>query len=106
MVLQNNIRAIIEEVGKEFGLDSKESHRHYLMYIEEFILKNLYEADFDILRIEGLGTITPSLIRSKKYYSMLEKSTIDNTHIKEKVSRHIRYIDELNETLKKKKLYR
>jgi pyruvate formate-lyase activating enzyme-like uncharacterized protein len=106
MVLQNNVRRIINEVGKEYGLDHQQSHHHYIQYIEEFVLKNLYEADFDVLRIEGLGVITPGLLRAKAYLKSLEKTTNPVQDIRDKVGKQIIYIDELNSTLKKKKLYR
>ena len=106
MVAQSNVKKIISDIGKKYNLSFEESQLHYDIYIKEYILKSLYEADFDILRIDGLGTITPSLIRSKKYQYTLANNPLPNLDIKEKVQRHIDYLDELNMTLKKKKLHR
>ena len=106
MVIQNSSRVIIEKIGKEFGLSPAEAHRHYLLYMEEFVLKNLYEADFDILRIEGLGYISIGLLRTKAFLNSARRINPDDMETETKVSRMIQYMDELNSTLKKKKLYR
>lgn len=106
MILQNNVKRIIAEVGKEFGLSLTESSDHYLQYIDEFVLKSLYEADFDVLRIEGLGVITPGLLRTKAYYRSIKDNEKVNPEITAKLLQHINHIDELNMSLKKKKLYK
>ena len=106
MILQNNVKRIITEVGKEFGLSPVESSDHYLQYINEFVLKSLYEADFDILRIEGLGIISPGLLRTKGFYKSIKDNPKVNPEIAPKLLQHINHMDELNLSLKKKRLYR
>ena len=106
MVLQSSVKRIIREIGKEFNLSPQESEEHYIMYIEEYVLKSLYEADFDILRLDALGSITPGLIRTKGYAHSLEKSDKNIDYIKVKMARLIGHMDYLNTTLKRKKLYR
>jgi len=106
MILQNNVKRIINEVGKEFGLSPAESSEHYLQYIEEFVLKSMYEADFDLLRIEGLGIICPGLLRTKGYYKSVKDNPKVSPEIAIKLLQHINHLDELNLGLKKKRLYK
>lgn len=105
MILQNSVKRIISEVGKQFGLSVEESQEHYIQYIEEFILKSMYDADFDVLRIEGLGVITPGLTRTRGYLkSFMQKGKV-TPEIQEKLERHISHVEDLNASLKHKKLF-
>ena len=105
MILQNSFKKVIIEEGKKIGLTEQESINHYLTYIDEFVLNSLYEADFDILRLNGLGNITASMLSSKKFSNSIVPDTEIKSEIKRKTYNLYELAENLNKNLKRKKLY-
>ena len=66
----------------------------------------MYEADFDILRIEGLGMITPGLLRARGFYNSVKDNPRVSPEVSVKLLQHINHVDELNKGLRKKRLYK
>lgn len=52
---------IIEQVGKEFGLDKRQAKELYEQYWMEFVIRSLYELKHDYIFVEGLGTFSIKL---------------------------------------------
>jgi hypothetical protein len=107
MIIQNSFKKILREVGDKYSLTEQEAIDHYMLYIDEFIIKSLYEADFDVLKLNGLGNITPGLLACKSFLRSLKVVDTDvKIEIKNKLSNMVGLVDNLNLTLKKKKLYK
>lgn len=74
-------KAIIEEVGKEFGLDIKQAQELFDQYWMEYVIKRIYQAEHDYIFIEGLGTLSIKLkkLLRKRYLLTAKLSAINPT---------------------------
>jgi hypothetical protein len=87
--IQPKLKNILREIGLENGLIYSEIEKYFLLYYEEFVLKNLSDGKSSTINLVGFGSIRPSKRRTiqfknSKYNKGLYAELIKNLIISSK----------------------
>ena len=98
MILRSSYKRIIQEEGAKFGLTADQAIEYYMSFIDEYLIKHMYEANFYVLEIKGLGYLTVSQAKIKQHLHYHP-----NTNNREVYERLFRLSENMYSTLKRKR---
>lgn len=77
---------IVKRIGEKYNLTDDQSMEMYNQFIDEYLMFNLYNIDWQFLNYPGLGVfcvnLSPVIARQIKANQLLEKETDEKQRVK------------------------